>query len=254
MYISIVKDTSMQEQFITRLSPDDQFFKIFDLLPEVSFYLKDRLSRFMVINRKGCEICGVAKEEDAIGKTDHDFFGQEKADKYRADDLVVIETGKPILNRIEAAANQVGSERLMISDKVPIRDRRGRIMGLAGIGRLVERLSGRSGNVDQFAKMVDYIQNNYGDSITSPKLAKMSGMSLGPFERRFKRAFALSPHQYIMRLRVSGAARLLTETELTISEIAQECGFYDQAHLCRSFRNIMNLTPSSFRAREKGIR
>tara|TARA_B100001094_G_scaffold265158_1_gene267518 strand:- start:895 stop:1521 length:627 start_codon:yes stop_codon:yes gene_type:complete len=207
----------------------------------------------MVINRKGCEICGVAKEEDAIGKTDHDFFGLEKADKYRADDLVVMKSGKPILNRIEAAANQVGSKRLMISDKVPIRDRQGRVMGLAGIGRLVERLSGRSGNVDQFANMVDYIQNNYGDSITTPKLAKMSGMSLSQFERRFKRAFGLSAHQYILRLRVSGAARFLTKTELTISEIALECGFYDQAHFCRSFRKIMNLTPSAFRAREKGI-
>lgn len=249
-----MKDTSIQKQFISRLSPDEDFFKIFDLLPEVSFYLKDRQSRFMVINRKGCEICGVAKEDDAIGKTDHDFFGQEKADKYRADDLSVMKTGNPILNRIEAAANQVGSERLMMSDKVPIRDRQGRVMGLAGIGRQVERLSGRSGNVDQFAKMVDYLQNNYGDSITTLRLAKISGMSLSQFVRRFRRAFGLSPHQYLLRLRVSGAARLLTETELTISEISQECGFYDQAHLCRSFRNIMNLTPSSFRVREKGIR
>jgi len=248
-----MKDTSIQKQFISRLSPDEDFFKIFDLLPEVSFYLKDRQSRFMVINRKGCEICGVAKEDDAIGKTDHDFFGQEKADKYRADDLSVMKTGNPILNRIEAAANQVGSERLMMSDKLPIRDRQGRVMGLAGIGRQVERLSGRSGNVDQFAKMVDYLQNNYGDSITTLGLAKISGMSLSQFVRRFRRAFGLSPHQYLLRLRVSGAARLLTETELTISEISQECGFYDQAHLCRSFRNIMNLTPSSFRAREKGI-
>ena len=62
-----MKDTSIQKQFISRLSPDEDFFKIFDLLPEVSFYLKDRQSRFMVINRKGCEICGVAKEDDAIG-------------------------------------------------------------------------------------------------------------------------------------------------------------------------------------------
>ncbi|MBT3569665.1 MAG: helix-turn-helix transcriptional regulator [Opitutae bacterium] len=79
----------------------------------------------------------------------------------------------------------------------------------------------------------------------------MSGMSVSQFGRRFRRAFGSSPHQYLLRLRVNAAARLLIETSQTIAAIAQDCGFHDHAHLCRNFGKIMNVTPSTFRSRQK---
>jgi AraC-like DNA-binding protein len=245
-------NTSVRDEFFGRLASGDQILRLFDLLPEVSFFLKDRECRFIGLNGRGCEYCGVAREEEAIGKTDHDFFPTERADSYRADDLAVMKNGEPIINRIEAAPEQAGSNRLVITDKIPMRDRKGIVIGLAGFSRQLDRISGHSGTVDQFARMIDHMQKNFGESMTTRELAKMSGMSVSQFERRFRRAFGSSPRQYLLRLRVNAAARLLVETQETIASIAQDCGFHDHAHLCRSFQRIMNATPSTFRNTNKG--
>ena len=243
--------TISRDNFFSQLASADQILRLFDLLPEVSFFLKDRECRFIGLNRRGCEYCGVAREEEAIGKNDHDFFPSERADYYRADDLAVMKSGEPIINRIEAAPEQAGSTRLVITDKVPLQDRKGIVIGLAGFSRQIDRISRHSGTVDQFARMIDHMQENFGEPINTKLLAKMSGMSVSQFERRFRRAFGSSPHQYLLRLRVNAAARLLIETSQTIAAIAQDCGFHDHAHLCRHFGKIMNVTPSTFRSRQK---
>jgi AraC-like DNA-binding protein len=239
-------NTSVKAAFFKRLAPDGQILRLLDLLPEVSFFPKDRRCRFVGLNRRGCEICGISREEEAIGKTDCDFFPKEKADIYRADDIAVMKSGEPILDRIETAPDQVGTERLVITDKIPMRDHHGLVIGLAGIGRQVERLSGRSGTVDQFARMIDHMQDNFWEPMTTRELAKMSGMSVSQFERRFRRAFGSSPRQYLLRIRINAAVRLLVETRETIATIAQDCGFHDHAPLCRSFQRVMNTTPSTF--------
>ena len=113
-------NTTSRDDFFSRLASADQILRLFDLLPEVSFFVKDRECRFIGLNRRGCEYCGVAREEEAIGKNDHDFFPPERADYYRADDLAVMKSGEPIINRIESAPEQAGSTRLVITDKVPL--------------------------------------------------------------------------------------------------------------------------------------
>ena len=246
-----MENTSIRDNFFSRLASNDQILRLFDLLPEVSFFLKDRECRFIGLNRRGCEYCGVVREEEAIGKTDHDFFPTERADSYRADDLAVMKSGEPIINRIEAAPEQAGSNRMVITDKIPMRDRKGLVIGLTGFSRQIERIRGLSGTVDQFARMIDHMQKNFGELMATKQLAKMSGMSVSQFERRFRRAFSTSPHQYLLRLRVNAAARLLIETRETIAAIAQDCGFHDHAHLCRSFSKIMKVTPSTFRSGNK---
>ena len=245
-------NTNIRGEFFKKLVSGDQILQLFDLLPDVSFFLKDRECRFIGLNRRGCEYCGVAHEEEAFGKTDHDFFPIERADSYRADDLAVMKSGEPIINRIEAAPEQAGSNRMVITDKIPMRDRKGLIIGLAGFSRQIERISEKSGTVDQFARMIDHMRKNFGEPMSIKQLAKMSGMSGSQFERRFRRAFGSSPHQYLLRLRVNAAARALIETRESIANIALDCGFYDHAHFCRSFRKFMKATPSGFRSGNKG--
>ena len=61
-------------------------------------------------------------EADAVGKTDHDFFSKPWADAYRDDDLMVMATGKPLINRIEASPEIFKSLRLVATSKIPLRD------------------------------------------------------------------------------------------------------------------------------------
>lgn len=242
-----MKSTNIRDAFLKQLRADDQILKIFDLIPEVSFVLKDKSFRYILLNRSGCEYCGIAHDKEAIGMTDYDFFPTEKADSYRNDDREVIKKGVSIMNRIESAPVQAGSDRMVITSKIPMKDADGNVIGLASISRQIEHIGERSGSVTQFTEMLTFMRENYGELIVTKDLAKISGMSISQFERRFRKAFGTSPRQYLLRLRVNAAARALIETDDTVASIAQDCGFHDHAHMCRSFRSMMNKSPTAFR-------
>ena len=245
-------DASIREEFFKSLTHDNQIIKVFDLLPEIAFYLKDKESRFVALNRKTCEYLGVSQEEDALGKADHDFFPEESADAFRSDDFAVMESGQSIENRIQPYPYP-GSDRMVVTSKIPLRNEKGEVIGLAGFSREVDRLRGRSGSADQFAEALDYLKKNFNEPMNSPELAKIAGMSVSQFERRFRRGLGSSPRQYLLRLRVDSAARLLTFTARPIAQISKECGFHDHAHFTRSFKKMMSMTPLSFRKRQQGI-
>ncbi|WP_372895642.1 helix-turn-helix domain-containing protein [Stieleria sp.] len=244
-----MENTDLRERFLGRLGPDSQVFLLFDFLPGLSFFVKDRRGRFIALNRRGCEYCGVASEAEAIGRTDYDFFPKSRADEYRADDAAVMESGEPIVDRVESAPEDAGSPRLVMTSKIPLRDQRNRVIGVAGFSRQIERIQTPSGTVDAFAKVITHLHQNFADRLSTDQLAEMAGLSVSHFERRFRRGFGSSPRQYLVRIRVEHAARMLLESDKTVSEIAHECGFYDHAHFSRSFRKIMQLSPSEYRSR-----
>lgn len=240
-----MKKTISRKEFFDRLEPGQQPLALFDLLPDVSFFVKDRSGRFMALNRRGCEYCGVVSEEAAIGKTDHDFFPKTRADVYREDDERVMSSGQAIVNRIESAPEVAGSPRLVATSKIPLRDRRGRVVGVAGFSRQVERI--QSGTVDAMSDVIQYLHGHFTETISSDELARMAGLSVSHFERRFRLAFGSSPRQYLIRVRIENAVAKLRETDLSITEIALCCGFYDHAHFSRSFKGIMKMSPSTYR-------
>lgn len=244
-------NTSIREAFFQRLAGENQVFALFDLLPDVSFFVKDRRGRFIALSTRGCEYCGAACEADAIGRTDYDFFPQQRADEYRADDLTVIESGEPILNRIESAPEAAGSPRLVMTTKIPLRDRRGRVIGIAGFSRQVEEFRQQSGTIAAFADVIEYLHQHYAQNLTTKDLATRADLSVSQFERRFRRAFGSSVRQYLLRVRVERAAQMLVETDQTISQIALDSGFYDHAHFSRRFRRLIGETPTQYRSLRK---
>ncbi|MCC9654710.1 AraC family transcriptional regulator [Rhodopirellula halodulae] len=245
-----MKKTLDKEAFFDRLAPGQQVLKLFDWLPDVSFFVKDRQGRFMALNRRGCEYCGIHSEDEAIGKTDHDFFPKTRADEYREDDLQVMRSKEAIINRIESAPEEAGSPRLVTTSKIPLKDRRGRVIGVAGFSRQVERM--QSGSADSMEQVMQYIHEHYREDIPTGHLAEMASLSASHFERRFRLAFGSSPRQYLIRVRVENAARKLRETDDRVTSIAQRCGFYDHAHFSRSFQRIMNMSPTEYRKRNQG--
>ena len=247
-----MKDTLSQNAFFDRLEPTQQVLALFDLLPDVSFFVKDRKGRFVALNRRGCEYCGVAVEADAVGKTDHDFFPSSRADDYREDDEQVMRTGRPILNRLESAPEGEGSPRLVTTSKIPLHDRRGRVIGIAGFSRQVQRM--QSGSADAMAEVIAHLHENFAGEVSTEDLAEMAGLSVSHFERRFRLAFGSSPRQYLIRIRIENAATMLRETEKSVTEVAHSCGFYDHAHFSRSFQRAKSMPPSAYRKQTQTVR
>ena len=221
--------------------------RLFDLLPDMSFFIKDRQGRFMAMNRRGCDYCGVKHEKDAIGKTDEDFFPHSRAAEYHADDEIVMRTGTPIVNRLESAPEAEGSPRLVMSSKIPLRDTEGNIIGIAGFSRQVEQVRSRSSGEARFAKVIEQMHQHPDEALSSAAMARMCGLSQSQFDRSFRRVFGSSARQYLLRVRVEAGCRRLAETEETVAALAVELGFYDHAHFTRCFRSIMGLTPAQYR-------
>lgn len=74
MYDPTMKQYQMQKNFLERIGSFEPFKLLFELVPNIGFYMKDLSGRLMVINRWNCMTCNIPNEMAAIGKTSYDFF------------------------------------------------------------------------------------------------------------------------------------------------------------------------------------
>src|SRR5215475_3772196 len=93
----------------------------------------------------------------------------------------------------------------------------------------------------------DYIEASLEQALTLSDLAAVADSSPYHFARAFKRSTGCSPHRYVLRRRTERAKRLLADSEVPLSMVAQTCGFGSQSHFASRFREATGLTPSQFR-------
>ncbi|MDX9953053.1 MAG: GAF domain-containing protein [Anaerolineae bacterium] len=105
-----------------------------------TIYFKDMELRFTRVNPAQATMLGVDNPEQAVGKTDLDFFVGPSAESAWEDDLRVIRDGESIIGRLEHIVNREGQSRWFSATKIPMRDAAGRIIGLVGISSDVTEL------------------------------------------------------------------------------------------------------------------
>lgn len=91
------------------------------------------------------------------------------------------------------------------------------------------------------------IEQNLRGDLSLARIAGTLGISVRQFERRFAADVGLTPRDYRSRLRLSRAAWLIVHTDRSITAVALECGYSDNAHLARTFRQHFDITPSAAR-------
>jgi AraC family transcriptional regulator len=99
----------------------------------------------------------------------------------------------------------------------------------------------------QLRRAVDFMEANLDRDSSIAELAAAAGLSPVYFARQFKVATGMAPHQYLLRLRVERAKRLLSTGDLPIAAIALDCGFCHQEHLTRVFHRLCGTTPAAYR-------
>jgi PAS domain S-box-containing protein len=107
---------------------------LMDNIPD-AIYFKDMSSRFILINKSQAILAGIERTEEAVGKTDFDFFPEPLAGQYRSDEERIFSTGQPLINKEEKLIDRGGNERWFSTTKIPLRDDSGEITGLMGISR-----------------------------------------------------------------------------------------------------------------------
>ncbi|MEI6561723.1 MAG: PAS domain-containing protein [Verrucomicrobiota bacterium] len=98
-------------------------------------YFKDTQSRFLRINQALAEYFGLKHPSEALGKTDFDFFPSEKAEERFQDERCIMETRKPIIDKIERDAQRNGKTVWVLTSKSPLCDESGNLVGTFGISR-----------------------------------------------------------------------------------------------------------------------
>jgi len=107
---------------------------LIDHLPDL-IYVKDADSRFLLVNEAAAAHLGAPTPDHAIGGTDFDFFPDEYATKYGADEERLLESGRPLINHEELTPAGIGDLRWLSTTKVPTRNESGLITGLVGMSR-----------------------------------------------------------------------------------------------------------------------
>ena len=94
---------------------------------------------------------------------------------------------------------------------------------------------------------IKYIRQNIGSDLSVEILAARAGVSVTHFRRLFRESTATSPHHYVLAMRLARALEMLKTTSVPIARIALECGFSDQSHFTKAFRETHRTTPAEFR-------
>lgn len=95
--------------------------------------------------------------------------------------------------------------------------------------------------------IMQYIHTNYARQITLDELAAVVSLSKSSVLGLFKQYLHTSPVSYLIEYRLKCAARLLSDTEKSVSAIAADTGFENIGYFCRKFKSLFGMTPSEYR-------
>ena len=99
----------------------------------------------------------------------------------------------------------------------------------------------------QKRRATEMMAANLKEAISLKELADECGLSVRHFTRAFRRSTGLPPHRWLLEYRVNRAMELLTNRELSLTDVAESCGFADQSHFTRVFTGMVGISPGAWR-------
>ncbi|MCC9607697.1 AraC family transcriptional regulator [Blastopirellula sp. JC732] len=240
--------TDLQRQFFEQMGTRHQLQNLYDALPDVFFFTKNRDSRMIWANRQLIRRLGLANENDVVGAYDWEFFPTEVADKYRADDRYVMETGEQIRNRVEVFYDETKILDWHITSKMPVYSEDGsEIIGVAGVIRSYKEGQRWAAPASELEDVVEFMRTSAGAKATIEEIAERAQLSTRQLNRKFQAVFGMSARDFKIRTRLNAAAHDLASSDRSIHQIAMENEFSDQSTFSRQFRKHMGMTPLEYR-------
>jgi PAS domain S-box-containing protein len=194
-------------------APETSSRQQWNLLPTVIdnlldyIYAKDTESRFILLNTATAHLLGASSVDEVIGKTDLDFFPPEMARQFRADEQALMQSGQSLLNHEEQVVDSAtGQTRWNLTSKIPLRDDKGKVVGLVGINRDIterkqaeEQFRKLSRAVEQSANTIVITDTGGHIEYVNPKFAETTGYTrdeaIGQHTRILKSGIT-SPEEY----------------------------------------------------------
>src|SRR5258705_12125553 len=179
----------LSRNFLARVESPAGFDVLFEHLSDVYFFVKDGEGRFVRVNQGFVKLVRATREEEVIGARDSDFFPADLAENYMRDDREVIRSSEPIIDKVELVRNPDGTIDWFCTTKLPIFDKKGLAIGVCGITRDVKKMNTNNARFLSWAPVLEIMLNDYAQPLSTAALAAKVSMSVGQFNRQFRRRF-----------------------------------------------------------------
>jgi len=236
-----------RSEWVAGLEPASLFHRLFDHVPGVHFFAKDKDGRLMFASRGLLDRYQMPDDSDFIGRTDFDLNPEAMAQAYVDDDKRILNGSAEMIERIELWWDSQGMPDWFLVTKLPVLDRRRRVQGVMGVLRRPDEKERQLPVFQTVAQAVEIIRRDFAKPLQIESLATACGQSLRQLQRRFATAFGITPQEFLIRTRVLEATRLLEQTALSAAQIALRCGFVDQSSFSQHFRKRIGVSPGSYR-------
>lgn len=248
-------DENAATPFLEELRPGQIATSLFQFLPEILFWIKDKEGRFQFVNQAYCEHLCLSADE-IVGKTDFDVHTGELAQVFVSDDMSILRDGKSLLNKSELVTSMAGGIEWRSTSKIALFSRKGDIIGTAGFSRRMKHHEGQPlpGVYRGISRLIEYIHDNISKSISIPELAKEAAMSISTLERHFKSHLNTTPKRFLVRAKIAAGCKRLLNTGMTVAEVAESLGYQEHASFTRAFSNVMHMSPNAYRNFYRGNR
>jgi AraC-like DNA-binding protein len=247
---SLAQRLQIREEFFRSTGIDPrQFLQAFDQVPGLFYFVKDAQSRTLLNTREYGGQLGCRSEEEVVGRRAGEYLAKSLAEHYERDDQHVLSTGEPLRNIIEIGFDDQGVPDWIITDKYPLRDLQGRVIGIMGT---MQSLEGRLRSLPllgEVGRAADFIRKNLAQRMRLRDIAAHVGLSERQLQRLFHQSLGMTIQHFVIRSRIHAAARELSHTRNPLAQIAMHCGFSDQSAFTNTFHKVLGMTPSEYRKR-----
>ena len=150
----VESDQSSSQQEAGKLELENKMLRaVLDSMAD-NISIKDLKGRYVFDNAAHCRFLGASRTADVVGKTVFDFLPPEIASKFYAEDLLVLESGEPLVRSVDPSVDSAGNRVWMSVTKMPLRDEDGRLIGLISATHDITATQGGRGAVGALRREV----------------------------------------------------------------------------------------------------
>ena len=241
----------LRNDFFQRLRAPFSMERLFDHIDDIAFFIKDDQGRYLAVNQTLLTRSGIPDRNDFLGRTAAELFPAPLGESFVEEDLQVMREARGLHGQLKRHIYAGGQEDWCLTNKEPLFDNAGAVIGLIGISRDLNVSTLPDTDLQGLSKLLSHIRENLDKPLRIEPLAASADLSPYQLDQRIRALFQLSAGQYITKTRIDAACHALTNTATAIADVALDCGYADQSAFTRQFKQSVGITPGAYRDRTK---